>query len=121
MRLKRTRQCKLCPWRTDADPRHIPHGYSEAMHRALAATIAAPGDLASALGPDPRPAMSCHEHPPGDEAHCVGWLVNQLGVGNHLGLRIAMLECENAHELETVGEQHERFENTLPDAPRGRP
>mgnify|MGYP000449815845 CR=1 FL=1 len=23
--------------------------------------------------------MACHEHPPGEETHCVGWLMNQLG------------------------------------------
>ena len=58
--------------------------------------------------------MACHESPPGRETHCIGWLVHQLGVGNDLALRLKMLDCENVGELQTIGEQHERFEGTLP-------
>ena len=72
MRLKRTRQCKLCPWRVYVDPRDIPNGYSEAMHRVLVGTIAAPGDLELTLDTATHQAMSCHEHVSGAEAHCVG-------------------------------------------------
>ena len=100
----------------DVDPRDIPNGYSETMHRALVDTIATPGDLELALNPTTHVAMSCHEHAPGAEAHCVGWLVNQLGAGNNIALRLAMLDCENVGELCTTGEQHERFEDTLPGA-----
>lgn len=110
------RQCKLCPWRVDGDSRDIPNGYSETRHRALIDTIAVSGDLDLALDPTTHQAMSCHEHAPGTEAHCVGWLVNQLGVGNNIALRLAMLDCENVAELRTVGEQHERFGDTLPSA-----
>ena len=118
MKLGRTRQCKLCPWLVDVDPRDIPNGYDEAMHRELVETIAMPGDIESVLSDAaPLRSMTCHEHAPGAEAHCVGWLVNQLGSGNNIALRLAMLECENAHELRTAGEQHERFEDTLPDDP----
>ena len=116
MKLGRTRQCKRCPWPVDVDPRDIPNGYDEAMHRELVETIAAPGDIESVLsGTAPLRSMSCHEHAPGAEAHCVGWLVNQLGRGNNIALRLAMMDCENVHELRTIGEQHERFEDTLPD------
>ena len=106
MKLKRTRRCKLCPWRTDVDRRDISNGYSETTHRALVNTIAAPGDLELALDPATHQAMSCHEQAPGAEAHCVGWLVNQLGVGDNIALRLAMLDCENVGDLRTVGEQH---------------
>ena len=61
--------------------------------------------------------MSCHEHAPGAEAHCVGWLANQLRMGNNVALRLAMLDCENARELRTVGERHECFEDTFPGDP----
>ena len=42
--------------------------------------------------------------------------MNQLGVGNNIALRLAMLDCENVGDLRTVGEQHECFEDTLPSA-----
>ena len=114
MKLGRTHQCKLCPWRVEVHPRGIPNGYDEAMHRELVETIATPTDIESMFSGGPLRMMSCHEHAPGAEAHCVGWLVNQLDHGNNIALRLAMLDCESAHELHTVGEQHERFEDTLP-------
>jgi len=77
------------------------------LHRALKSTIAAPGDL----GFGPRAVMACHES---DDAHCIGWLVNQLGPGNNIGLRILMMSCENARAIKLRGEQHETFEDTLP-------
>jgi hypothetical protein len=56
--------------------------------------------------------MACHET---EDAHCIGWLHNQLGVGNNIGLRMQMSRMENAGEIEVYGEQHERFEDTLPE------
>jgi len=110
--LRRTRQCRKCPWRRDVDPREIPDGYCETRHAALEATIARD---ALPLAPSATfSAMACHESPLGEEAHCVGWLVNQLGPGNNIPLRISMLSCENAHRIETAGEQHQCFEDTLP-------
>jgi hypothetical protein len=88
------------------DPHEIPNGYSEDKHRALACTIAEPGSL-RANGR----AMACHET---HDAHCVGWLINQLGTGNNLGLRMRMLSCENGDEVQAIGEQYDRFEDTLP-------
>lgn len=108
-KLKRVRQCAKCPWKVDTDPHDIPNGYSEELHRGLACTIADPGSLR--LGGS---AMSCHEHPASDEAHCIGWLVNQLGPGNNIGLRLRMLNCENAKHIQIDGEQHATFEDTLP-------
>lgn len=104
--LRRTVQCAKCPWKVTTDPHTIPNGYSEVKHAALAGTIAEPGSLC-----DSGRAMACHEM---HETHCVGWLVHQIGPGNNIGLRIRMMDCENAREIRTVGEQHERFEDTLP-------
>lgn len=55
--------------------------------------------------------MACHET---DSAHCLGWLVNQLGTGNNIGLRLQMMSCENASKIRLRGEQHETLEDTLP-------
>ncbi len=109
MRLKRLNQCAKCPWKVSTDPHDIPHGYSEELHRGLACTIAEPGSLASTGR-----AMSCHEHPPTDEAHCVGWLMHQLGPGNNIALRIQMMRCENIGLVKLDGEQHQSLEDTLP-------
>ncbi|PJN96856.1 hypothetical protein CNY89_00155 [Amaricoccus sp. HAR-UPW-R2A-40] len=108
-KLKRVRQCAKCPWKVSTDPYEIPDGYSVEAHRALACTIASPGDIRGGGR-----AMSCHEHLPEDEAHCIGWLMNQLGPGNNIGLRLRMLSCENIRSVRLDGPQHERFEDTLP-------
>lgn len=105
--LKRTAQCQKCPWRVDVDPYDIPNGYDPQKHADLISTIAEPGSLVMT-----GQAMACHET---DKAHCVGWLVNQLGPGNNIGLRIQMMTCENATKIRLRGEQHECFEDTVPD------
>jgi hypothetical protein len=107
--LKRTHQCEKCPWRVETDPFDIPNGYSEAAHRDLARTIAEPGSM--------RPtghAFACHEHDSADEVYCVGWLMNQIGPGNNIPLRMQMLSCDNRSAIRLRGEQHETFEDTLP-------
>lgn len=98
------------PWRKDVDPHEIPNGYCETKHKGLASTIAKPGDIRGAFAAS-LPVMACHET---HDAHCIGWLVHQLGAGNNIGLRLQMLDCENAGKIKTVGEQHERFDDTLP-------
>lgn len=108
-KLKRTAQCEKCPWRKDVDPHDIPNGYCETKHRNLAGTIAQPGQLP--LSGQALKVMACHET---DDAHCVGWLMNQLGPGNNIGLRISMRNCENIGKVRLRGEQHETFEDTLP-------
>jgi hypothetical protein len=105
-KLKRTVQCEKCPWRVDVDPHDIPNGYCERKHAALSETIAVPGDFRGS-----GKAMACHET---HNAHCLGWLMNQIGVGNNIGLRIRMMNCENASKIRLKGEQHATFEDTLP-------
>ncbi len=109
-RLKRTAQCAKCPWKKDVDPHDIPNGYCEAKHAALKSTIAKPGDLSGLFGGEMH-IMACHEM---HDAHCVGWLMNQLGPGNNIALRLHIRNYENAGKLRTRGEQHKRFEDTLP-------
>lgn len=114
-KLKRLRQCEKCPWKKSTDPHDIPHGYSEELHAGLAGTIAdATGNVADYLSGAPLHVMACHEHEPGEEAHCVGWLMNQLGQGNNIPLRMSVRDCENIKHVQLDGEQHERFEDTLP-------
>jgi hypothetical protein len=114
-KLKRVRQCAKCPWKISTDPHEIPNGYCETKHLALIDTIAdGTGNLAAALGETPLRLMACHEHPEGEEAHCVGWLINQVGVGNNIALRLAVLDCENIADVTLDGPQHEHFEDTLP-------
>jgi hypothetical protein len=109
-KLKRVRQCDKCPWKVSTNPRDIPDGYSEEKHRSLSSTIAEP----AALPTGRVVSMGCHEHPVGEEVHCIGWLNQQISVGNNIGLRMMMLGCENAHAIQVDGPQHEAFEDTLP-------
>lgn len=106
----RTKQCKACPWRKGVKPAEdIPNGYCDAKHRALKSTIAPPG----AMPRGPLRVMACHESPVGQEQPCVGWVVNQLGPGNNIGLRLLALDGRFA-DVRTDGPQHECFEDTLP-------
>ena len=111
MKLKRTRQCKKCPWRVDVDPHDIPDGYCEIKHANLKGTIANADSIESQLSARELHIMACHET---EDAHCVGWLNHQLGEGNNIALRMSMFGCENLSQLRTVGEQHKTFEDTLP-------
>lgn len=107
-RLKRVTQCRKCPWRTETDPHDIPNGYTEERHRALAGTIANGIDN---LFSDTLRVMACHEL---HDAHCIGWLANQLGPGNNIALRLHVRSCTNIDRIRLRGEQHETFEDTLP-------
>lgn len=113
MRLSRTKQCSNCPWKVSTNPFDIPYGYDPEKHKNLACTIS-DGAIGSAFSASMQ-AMACHHSFAGDEDYCIGWLVNQLGPGNNIGLRLKMMNCENVDEIEVFGEQHERFEDTLPE------
>jgi len=109
-------QCKACPWKKSTKPaKDIPNGYCETKHRGLKETIAEPGDVRGIMGGTLR-MMACHET---HDSPCVGWLVNQLGPGNNLALRFRCMADRSIADVETVGPQHERFEDTLPKK-RGR-
>ncbi len=91
MKLIRVNQCSKCPWKVTTDPFKIPDGYCPTKHANLSETIAKPGEI-----------------------NCVGYLHNQLGIGNNIGLRFKFLNCENLKDLKIVGEQHQNFKDTLP-------
>lgn len=114
-KLKKTKKCKKCPWKKNANPHDIPNGYDVKRHQNLAATIANADDVLSQLGQTENRVMACHET---HNCYCVGWLHNQLGPGNNIVMRLKMLNYENAGEIEVVGEQHQRFEDTLPSTAR---
>lgn len=105
------KQCKTCPWRVGADPHAIPNGYCETKHRNLESTIRS--GVESIGGP--LRVMACHYSPVGKERPCVGWLANQLGPGNNIGLRLAVMSGRIDGDYTLRGEQHERFEDTLPE------
>ncbi len=112
------RQCAACPWRKDVDPRDIPNGYCEVRHANLSNTIAVPGLLRLS---GPLRLMACHESMPGKEVVCAGWMANQLGPGNNLPLRMAVIAGEITDNFELAGgeeNQHRRLEDTLPKPPR---
>jgi len=48
------------------------------------------------------------------ELPCVGWLVNQIGPGNNIGLRLAVLSGQVDADVRTIGPQHSTFEETMP-------
>jgi hypothetical protein len=108
--LKPRKQCAKCPWKVGTDPNEIPNGYCERKHAALQSTIKS--GLAS-IGNTLR-MMACHETKAGKELPCVGWLANQLGPGNNIGLRMAVGAGRVSANFELDGEQHERLEDTLP-------
>lgn len=110
--LKRTQQCKLCPWKVTTNPREIPRGYDPEKHRKLAGTIAQGSAVEQMSSNAPVRAMACHEE---HDVYCIGWLMHQLGPGNNLRLRLLMRNCTNLDEVQLDGEQHETFEDTLPD------
>lgn len=111
------KQCKSCPWRVDCVPdKDIPNGYSAALHEKLRATIQSGFSSLTC-----RRAMACHYSNPGEETPCAGWLQNQLGPGNNIGARLAVMTGKWPVP-EVDGPQHESFEDTLPRrrAKRGR-
>ena len=100
--------CAKCPWIKDGNPYEIPNGYSRDKHCALQATIAS-DPIRSLVSPTP--VMACDES---HDAHCIGWLVNQIGPGNNIGLRIRMASCVNAGKIQLRGKQYDTFEETIP-------
>lgn len=117
-KLRRIRQCLKCPWKKSVDPHTIPNGYSLERHKALISTIETRDSISSAFG-EPTHIMACHESALGKEDPCLGWLINQLGPGNNISLRIRFINCENLHQVTLTGDQHKRFEDTIPKYKEG--
>ena len=108
-KLLRNKQCAKCPWKKSTNPYDIPDGYSLKAHKKLKSTISAGFNV----GCTELRLMACHESPIGKETHCVGWLMNQLGPGNNIALRLEMRNYDLS-QVQLDGEQHETFEDTLP-------
>lgn len=116
---EKIKQCASCPWRVDCVPEEdIPNGYCANMHAELSGTIKSGMESMPMPGGTIR-AMACHYSKPGEEFLCAGWLNNQLGPGNNIAARLAVLTGKwPVPEID--GEQHERFEDTLPKPDRRR-
>lgn len=103
-------QCRTCPWRVGCDPaRDIP-GYQEDLHHGLDQTIAEPGSLCPS-----KVGMACHYSQEGAEADrpCAGWLAHQIGPGNSIAARLAVMQGKLPVPL-VDGPQHQTFQDTLP-------
>lgn len=105
-------QCQKCPWKVSTNPHEIPNGYCAVKHAGLKGTIAEPTEYNLSGGVR---VMACHDSPVDQPMPCVGWLHHQLGVGNNIGLRLACMAKKIDGNVQTVGEQHKTFEDTLPD------
>ena len=114
-----TKQCKSCPWKKTCIPeRDIKPWAGTEPYSRLKKVICEPGAFIP-----PKGYMMCHQvigkKPkvgPDQFTHgspCVGWLINQLGPGNNLGLRLLAMDGR-FKTFRTVGPQHERFEDTIP-------
>lgn len=104
------KQCKSCPWRVDCVPdRDIPNGYSCELHEGLRKTIATD----TSVYVERLQIMACHYSEVGSEYPCAGWLANQLGVGNNIPVRLAVIRRRLPYP-EIDGEQHATFDDTLP-------
>ena len=103
-------QCRSCPWRVACVPdKDIPR-YDRELAKGLTRTIQS--GIASMFQKE-RHVMACHYSKPGEEFACAGWLHNQIGVGNNLGVRIAVMTGH--HPVPVIdGDQHESYEDTLP-------
>lgn len=103
---KTVRQCPTCPWRVGADPNKIPN-YVPELARNLRGTISS--GLESVTNAR---TMACHYSKPGKETACAGWVHNQLGAGNNIGVRLRVMNG-SLPVPDVDGEQHESYEDTL--------
>ena len=106
--LQQVEQCTNCPWREGADLTKIP-GYVRENHKKLSGTIAKDTNI---LNQQLR-IMACHNSTKVAVYFCIGWLHNQLGIGNNILLRLEMRNCSNIKEIKLKGEQKKTFESTL--------
>jgi hypothetical protein len=111
---KRLKQCKSCPWRVDCVPdKDIPN-YVPELARKLDRTCQSG---LRTLGQREMHVMACHYSKPGEEFPCAGWLHNQLGPGNNIAVRLRVITGSMPVSV-VDGDQHERYEDTLPCDPK---
>ncbi len=111
--LNQTKQCKTCPWRKESKVENIPN-YSSRLHQDLEDTIAYLSPEEQLSDSSPENIMLCHHsNLDSDQTFCIGWVHNQLGVGNNIKLRMYFMGCKNGNQIEVVGEQVKSFEDTF--------
>lgn len=111
---KFVRQCPTCPWKVGADVNLIPN-YRPDMHAKLTCTIAS--DERVPLPGATLRLMACHYSTERKNKPCVGWLHHQIGVGNNIGVRLAVMNSQ-LPVPKVEGDQYETFEETLNERPR---
>lgn len=117
----RSRQCSGCPWKKTVDPTDIPNGYDPDRQRKLAVTDGGGLDaFVEAVTTGIMKVMACHESAVGKEYACVGWLWNQLGVGNNLFLRLRAARGEIPQNLRVYGAQYASVDEMCASAPKCR-
>lgn len=109
----KVRQCRTCPWKVGCDPEEDIPGYSLELAKKLRSTIS-DGGIGSLISTERR-IMACHYSEEGNEVTCAGWLNNQLGIGNNIGVRMDVI-MGRLPVPEVDGEQHEEYEETLPNS-----
>lgn len=107
--LRQTNQCANCPWKVSSDITKIPN-YDPKLHQKLSDTIAEPGIIPTGNN---MKMMACHNSTESNDLECVGWLHNQLGVGNNIGLRLLICGYSNARYIKVSGKQHTTFDETM--------
>lgn len=110
---KEIHQCRTCPWRVDCDPMTDIPNYVPGLHHKLDNTIRSGLET---LGCKTMRVMACHYSKPGEEFPCAGWLSNQIGPGNNLGVRLRVMTGQMPVPV-VDGEQYETFEETLCNTP----
>ena len=108
MKFLQTKQCKTCPWKKSTTVDDIPN-YSVKTHEVLQESIADETGNISQVN-QPLVVMTCHNS---IRCECVGWLHNQLGIGNNIPLRFQMRFYSNAKYIEVDGEQKVSFKDTF--------
>ncbi len=115
-KLNQTKQCNTCPWRKDSKVKNIPN-YCPELHKDLQDTIAdePPVEQLEQLFDSSLDIMLCHYSGLNSpkKNYCIGWVHNQLGIGNNIWLRLHFMTCENGNKLEVIGEQVKTFKNTF--------
>lgn len=111
-KLERPKQCATCPWKKGATVANIPD-YDLDHHLSLQNTIADPEASFKPSDCNRLRVMACHYSTSDRDLHCIGWLHNQLTVGNNVALRIHAASCQNIGSMTLDGEQKDAFEDTF--------
>jgi len=107
---KTAKQCKTCPWRVDVvPPRDVPN-YDPGIYARMRATLRSGFE---SMSDKTRIVMKCHNGRDNVDVACAGWLHHQIGVGNNLGVRFAVI-LGKLPVPKVIGDQHEDLD-ALPE------